>query len=575
MNDQRNLLLAIVISVLILVGFQWLMPHTKPPLAMLAQPSPAAGQMDGGRTPGVPQTAMAPLPSLAVPDRAQVINEGQRIGIATPVVSGSISLVGGKIDDVVLTGFHETPDPKSPEITLMSPTGTANPYYAQFGWVAADSGIKLPNADSVWHTVGPNAQLTPDHPINLTWDNGEGLRFVRTFQVDDAYMFSITDRVENYGAAAKTLFPYAYISRAGTPKTAGTYILHEGPLGVLDGSLKEVKYDDLRKERQMEYTGTGGWIGITDKYWLTALVPNQGTANSAKFRYYTGSDAQDHYQVDVTGSDPVEVPANGASESAYHFFAGAKTVNLLDADSQKYGIEKFDLAIDFGWFWFLTKPFFYLLRMLREVLGNMGLAIIAMTILIKLAMFPLAHKSFTAMSKMKVLQPQLKVLQEKYADDKAKLQTEMMELYKREKVNPASGCLPMLIQIPVFFALYKVLYVTIEMRHAPFIGWIHDLSAPDPTTIFNLFGLIDWVPPAAVAHLGIWPIIMGVTMWLQQKLNPQPADPMQAKMFQILPFVFTFMLGQFAAGLVIYWAWSNTLSILQQWVINRKAGVKS
>ena len=481
--------------------------------------------------------------------------------------------MGGKIDDLTLVGYHETPDPQSPEISLLSPIGTATPYYAEFGWVTSDASVKLPTAETIWQ-ADATATLTPEHPVSITWDNGEGLRFVRTFQVDATYMFSITERIENYGTTEKALFPYAYISRTGTPKTAGTYILHEGPLGVLDGSLKEVKYDDLRKERQIVNKGTGGWIGITDKYWLTALVPNQIAANTARFSY-VGNDNLDHYQVDVTGADPITIAPNASAESSYRFFAGVKTVNLLDADSQKYGIDKFDLAIDFGWFWFLTKPFFYLLRMLKEVFGNMGLAIIAMTILIKLAMFPLAHKSFTAMSKMKVLQPQLKVLQEKYADDKAKLQTEMMALYKREQVNPASGCLPMVIQIPVFFALYKVLYVTIEMRHAPFIGWIHDLSAPDPTTIFNLFGLIPWTPPEAVAHLGIWPIIMGVTMWLQQKLNPQPADPMQAKMFQILPFVFTFMLGQFAAGLVIYWAWSNTLSILQQWVINRKAGAKS
>ena len=566
MNEQRNLIIAIVLSVMTLVGYQYLSPRPQPPL-------PATEQ--GAITPTAPNVAAAPVMSPVAVDRAQIITEGRRIPVTTPVVHGSISLVGGKIDDLVLTGYRETLKADSPEIALMSPVGSANPYYAQFGWVSSTGGLKLPGADTIWQTVGPISELTPSHPVSLTWDNGEGLRFVRTIQTDETYMFSITDRVENYGTNAATLFPYAYISRTGTPKVAGTYILHEGPLGVLDGSLKEVKYSELQKERQEEFNGTGGWIGITDKYWLTALVPNQGTTNSAKFRYYTGETSQDHYQVDVTGTDPVNVAAGSATESAYHFFAGVKTVHLLDADSQKYGIEKFDLAIDFGWFWFLTKPFFYLLRMLKDVLGNMGLAILALTVLIKLAMFPLANKSFVAMNKMKVLQPELKKLQDRYADDKARLQQEMMALYKREKVNPASGCLPMLIQIPVFFALYKVLYVTIEMRHAPFIGWIQDLSAPDPTTIFNLFGLISWAPPEAVAHLGVWPIIMGFTMWLQQKLNPQPADPMQAKMFQFLPFIFTFMLGQFAAGLVIYWAWSNTLSILQQWIITRKSGAKS
>ncbi len=573
MNDQRNLALAIVLSVLILFGFQWVWPHFFHPLV-----APQT-QLDGAPTPtpgANPDQKSVAAPALPLPqDRAHVVGENRRIQVVTLSAHGSISLTGGKIDDLVLEGYHETPDPQSPDISLLSPQGTATPYYAESGWVAADASVKLPNAETLWQATNDSAPLTPDHPVSLTWDNGDGLRFVRTFQVDDSYMFTITDRVENHGSTAKTLFPFAYISRTGTPKTAGTYILHEGPLGVLDGSLKEVKYDDLRKDKTVDYKGTGGWIGITDKYWLTALVPNQATANSAKFRYYAGTDNQDHYQVDVTAADPVAVDAGASAENSFRLFAGAKSVNLLDADAQKYGIDKFDLAIDFGWFWFLTKPFFYLLRMLKDLIGNMGLSILAMTVLIKLAMFPLANKSFTAMGKMKRLQPELKKLQERYADDKMRLQQEMMDLYKREKVNPASGCLPMVIQIPVFFALYKVLYVTIEMRHAPFIGWIKDLSAPDPTTIFNLFGLIPWTPPEAVAHLGVWPIIMGFTMWLQQRLNPQPTDPMQAKMFQILPFVFTFMLGQFAAGLVIYWAWSNSLSILQQWVITKRAGARS
>jgi YidC/Oxa1 family membrane protein insertase len=565
MNDQRNLILAIVLSVLILFGFQWIWPHFAPP-----PPAPVTG------APAVTPTQSVTAPALPVAqDRDQIVGESRRIQISTPSAHGSISLTGGKIDDLVLVGYHETPDPKSPEISLLSPHGSAEPYYAFSGWVSADTSVKLPTSDTIWQPPISNAELTPDHPVSLTWDNGNGLRFVRTFQVDANYMFTIIDRAENYGTSEQALFPFAYITRTGTPKTAGTYILHEGPLGVLDGSLKEVKYEDLRKEHTVDYKGSGGWIGITDKYWLTALVPNQATPNDAKFRYYSTGDAQDHYQVDVTATNPLTVAPGASAENSFRLFAGVKSVNLLDGDAQKYGIDKFDLAIDFGWFWFLTKPFFYLLRMLKDLIGNMGLSILAMTVLIKLAMFPLANKSFMAMGKMKQLQPELKKLQERYADDKMRLQQEMMDLYKREKVNPASGCLPMLIQIPVFFALYKVLYVTIEMRHAPFIGWIKDLSAPDPTTIFNLFGLIPWTPPEAVAHLGVWPIIMGFTMWLQQKLNPQPADPMQARMFQILPFVFTFMLGQFAAGLVIYWAWSNTLSILQQWVITRRAGAKS
>ncbi len=597
MHDQRNLLLAIVLSVLILVGFQWLMPHHPP----VEAPSPVSDSQS--QNAAVSANGEAAIPPAATdnapPLRSQIIAEGKRLPIRTASVHGSIALQGARLDDLTLVGYHETPSPDSPEITLLSPVGTQLPYYAEFGWVSSDPSVKLPGPDSIW-TPGTNtAELTPDHPVSLAWDNGEGLRFVRTISVDDQYMFTIDQRVENYGAKPVVLFPYSFINRTGTPATAGTYIMHEGPLGVLDGCLRDkVTYDDLRKEKAWGFfdmfsrcdvdikynsgnksgigtvNGTGGWAGFTDKYWLVALIPDQKSKNSARF-IYDGLAARDHYQVDFAGTDPVTIAPNGSADVTSHVFAGAKSVNLLDADSQKYGIDKFDQAIDFGLFWFLTKPFFYLLRALREALGNMGLAILAMTVLIKLAMFPLANKSFVAMSKMKVLQPQMKALQERYADDKMKLQQEMMALYKREKVNPASGCLPMLVQIPVFFALYKVLYVTIEMRHAPFIGWIKDLSAPDPTTLFNLFGLIPWTPPHMVEHLGVWPLIMGLTMWGQQKMNPQPTDPIQAKMMQFLPLIFTFMLGQFAAGLVIYWAWSNTLSILQQWVISKTAGARS
>lgn len=573
MHDQRNLLLAIVLSVLILVGFQWLMPH-HPPAPV--QPSATAAQGQSA----VPENGEAPPPPAgaaaesAPPLRSQVIAEGKRLPVRTAAIHGSIALQGARLDDLTLVGYHETPSPKSPEITLLSPVGTELPYYAEFGWVSSDPSVKLPGPDTIW-TPGANSdELTPQHPVSLAWDNGAGLRFVRTIGVDDAYVFTVTQRVENYGAKAVALYPYAFINRTGTPQTAKTYIMHEGPLGVLDGTLQEHKYDELRKDGQVSQKGTGGWIGITDKYWLTALIADQKAANTSRFSYIS-TGGRDHYQVDVTGSDAVTVAPNGSAEVTSHMFAGAKSVNLLDEVSQKYGIDKFDLAIDFGWFWFLTKPFFYLLRELKNVLGNMGLAILAMTVLIKLAMFPLANKSFVAMNKMKRLQPQMKAIQERFADDKMRQQQEMMSLYKREKVNPASGCLPMLVQIPVFFALYKVLYVTIEMRHAPFIGWIKDLSAPDPTTIFNLFGLIPWVPPHMFQHLGVWPIIMGLSMWGQQKMNPAPADPIQAKMMQFLPLIFTFMLGQFAAGLVIYWAWSNTLSILQQWVIAKTSGARS
>jgi YidC/Oxa1 family membrane protein insertase len=577
MTDQRNLILAIVLSVAIMLGFQYLFPHKQaeqpqgqPPAAGEQQataPQPAvSGQTSGGASVGVPSGTAAQAGQALSRDEA--LAKSRRIAISTPSLHGSISLSGARVDDLVLASYHEDPDPKSPEIDLLSPSGAPNPYYAEFGWVPVDPAVKVPGADSVWQPARPGVELTPDTPLVLTWDNGDGLRFVRTFAVDKEYMFTVTQRVENYGTKPVALHPFALVARTGTPKTAGMYILHEGPLGVFDGTLKEIKYDDLKKEGSQRFKTEGGWAGITDKYWLTALIPPAKTEVTGRW-VHLRTDTSDRYQVDYL-APPVTVEPGKGQDADFHLFAGVKKVALLDAYGEKLGIDKFAYAIDFGWFWFLTKPFFYLLQMLHAALGNMGLAILGMTVLIKLAMFPLANKSYVAMSKMKKLQPEIQKLQERFGDDKMRQQQEMMALYKREKVNPVSGCLPMVVQIPVFFALYKVLFVTIEMRHAPFYGWIHDLSAQDPTNIFTLFGLIPWTTPSFM-HLGVWPLVMGVTMWLQQKLNPAPADPVQAKMFQFLPIIFTFLLANFASGLVIYWAWSNTLSILQQWVIMKKA----
>ena len=574
MNEQRNLFLAIALSVLILFGFQWLFP-SKTPAPESAPATTAAG------TPPVPTSGDAAVPApaqtaaqMAVKSRTDALAAAKRIRINTPTLHGSLSVTGARLDDLTLAGYHETADPTSKEIELLSPTGAAHPYHAEFGWVPVDAGIKTPGPDTVW-SVAQGNELSPGNVVVLNWDNGDGLRFVRTVSVDENYMFQIAQRVENYGTKPVTLHPFGLISRTGTPKTEGMYILHEGPLGVFDGTLKEHKYDDLKKLSTERNKTTGGWIGITDKYWLTALVPDQKEELTGRFVHQRADNA-DRYQVDFTGAAKVVAPGT-AAETTFHLFAGAKLVSLLDHYTEKFGVERFDLAIDFGWFYFLTKPFFYLLKMMNSGLGNMGLAILALTVLIKGIMFPLANKSYASMSKMKLLQPQVKALQERFGDDKVRLQQEMMALYKKEKVNPVSGCLPILIQIPVFFALYKVLFVAIEMRHAPFYGWIKDLSAQDPTTIMNLFGLIPWDPALylpAFLHIGVWPLIMGATMWLQQKLNPQPLDPVQAKMMMFLPVVFTFMLGQFAAGLVIYWAWSNILSIAQQWLIMRKYGVK-
>jgi len=566
MTDQRNLLLAIVLSIAILLGFQFLYE------------GPKVQQRQAEQARQTEQTVNVPAPTAQAPeapkDRPQLLAEqfaaGTRVKIATPSLHGSVNLQGGRIDDLTLANYHVTPDPKSPEIVLLSPAGAPNGYYAEFGWVPEDRSVPTPDANTRWTAQG--TELTPDKPLVLTWDNGKGLVFERTVAVDPDYMFTITQRVRNTGSAPVRLLPYSLVSRHGTPFTEGFYILHEGPLGVFDGKLYETKYDDLKSAKTVTKQTTGGWIGITDKYWLVSLVPDQKQAVTARFLHNTRG-TEDRYQVDAMADQPLEVAPGATAEQTARLFAGAKQVKLLDAYAEKYGITNFDLAIDFGWFYFLTKPFFYALDMLARLIGNFGVAILIFTVIVKAVFFPLANKSYHAMAKMKKLQPQMQQLRERFDDDKARLNQEMMALYKREKVNPMAGCLPIIIQIPVFFALYKVLFVTIEMRHAPFYGWIHDLSAPDPTTIFNLFGLIPWNPPAMLM-LGAWPLIMGVTMYLQQKMNPAPPDPVQQKVFAFLPVVFTFMLASFPAGLVIYWAWNNTLSIIQQWIIMRQDGVK-
>ena len=384
-------------------------------------------------------------------------------------------------------------------------------------------------------------------------------------------MFKVTQLVENKTNKSITLYPYGLISRTDVPETLGFFILHEGLIGVFNGNLEELDYDDLEDTKVETRTSQGGWLGITDKYWLMALIPNQKEKFTGSFRHNL-SENRHKYQADFVGQGKI-VPANSSASTTHQIFAGAKEVKLLDGYSEQHGIVRFDLAVDFGWFYFLTKPIFYVLEYFYRLLGNFGLGILLLTVLIKLAFFPLANKSYRAMSRMKQLQPKMMKLRERYPDNKQKLNESMMKLYREEKVNPAAGCLPIMVQIPVFFALYKVLFVTIEMRHAPFFGWIQDLSAADPTSIFNLFGLIPWNPPE-ILLIGIWPLLMGVTMWLQQKLNPAPADPIQQKIFMFLPIVFTFMLARFPAGLVIYWAWNNILSIAQQWYIMRRMGVK-
>jgi YidC/Oxa1 family membrane protein insertase len=570
MTDQRNLILAIVLSIAILLGFQLLYEGPRVQQRQAAQQA----QQQSEQMAGVPSSSTSAPPAAGgqdmAKDRTQLIAEqfaaGQRVKIDTPSLHGSVNLVGGRLDDLTLATYHETIDPASPEVVLLSPAASESPYYAEFGWIAEGQAAAAPGPDARWTLASP-ATLTPDSPLTLTWDNGQGLVFERVISVDREFLLTVSQKVRNAGTTAAHLLPYGLVSRHGTPKIAGNYLQHEGPLGVLEGRLVEEKYADLKTAGTVSRKSVGGWIGITDKYWLVSLIPDSQDEVNARFLHTTRG-PQDRYQVDVM-APAVDVAPGATAQTTTRLFAGAKLVHLLDAYADRFNITNFDKAIDFGWFYYITRPFFYALDFLARLFGNFGVAILVFTVIVKAAFYPLANRSYQAMSKMKALQPEMQKLRERFDDDKTRMNQELMALYKREQVNPVAGCLPILIQIPVFFALYKVLFVTIEMRQAPFFGWIHDLSVADPTTVFNLFGVIPWTPPSML-QLGAWPLIMGVTMWLQQKLNPAPPDPVQQKVFAFLPIMFTFMLASFPAGLVIYWAWNNFLSIIQQWSIMRQ-----
>ena len=577
MLDQRNLLLAILLSVAIIVGFQYF--YEAPRMRQLAEQqaaeqATAPGEEPGGppRAPGdVPAPPGAPTaPTVEAPEsRAAALEKTPRIKVDSPRLRGSISLVGGSIDDLTLIEYYETVDPDSPQITLLSPRGSAGAYYAEFGWVPADPSVSVPRGDIEW--VADSPVLRPDRPVRLTWDNGSGLRFVRQIAVDETYMFSITQRVENKSDTAVTLYPYGLVARSGTPEGGrfGFYI-HEGPVGVINGELKEKDYDDLKEDGPFEWVSNGGWMGIKDQYWLVALVPDQEGEGKVRF-IHNQRNGDDKYQVDFRRG-PFTVPVGGSLNVTDRLFAGAKEIRVLESYKDELGIERFHMAIDYTKLFFLTIPLHKVILYFDRLLGNIGLAILLLTVLVKLVFFPLANKSYKSMSKMKKLQPKMIELREKYKDDKQKLQQEMMALYKAENANPMSGCLPIVIQIPVFIGLYIVLLVTIEMRQAPFYGWVNDLSAPDPTSVFSLFGLLPFDLPVVLA-IGVWPLIMGLTMLLQFRLNPQPADPMQARIMMMLPLFFIFLFARFPAGLVIYWTWNNLLSIAQQWFIMRRAGV--
>ena len=574
MERNKNVLLAIALSAAVLFLWQY----------FVATPSMKAEQArQATLSRQVKKTT--PAPSAALPGvttasghmtrEAALKAGGKRVVIDTPMVDGSILLKGARIDDLRLKKYRETVDPKSPEIVLLAPRSTDYPYYAEFGWVGAAG---MPDGNSNWTQVN-GGTLAPNHPVLLRWDNGHGLVFTRSIAIDDKYMFTVTDAVSNRGGAPVNLFPYGIVARQGTPKEVANMSLHIGFVGVANGSEQDAKYTDFKEPGTpaKKFSSTGGWLGITDKYWMAAVIPPQN--ENFEGEYYGGKNGAgvDSFQSDYRLGQRAIAP--GATVNVTHkLFAGAKVVDILRGYQDTQNIIHFDKAVDWGWFFFLTRPFFWLLNILNKALGNFGLAILALTVVVKLVFFPLANASYRSMSKMKKLQPQMEELKKTHKDDPQKLQVAMMELYKREKANPVSGCLPILLTIPVFFSLYKVLFVTIEMRHAPFYGWIHDLSAPDPTSFLNLFGLIPYNPhsvlPAFLSFLsiGVWPIIYGITQWMQTKLNPPPPDPVQAKMFAFMPLIFTFMFATFPAGLVIYYAWNNLLSVAQQWFIMKREG---
>jgi len=602
MLDNRNTILAVILSGLVLIAWQYFYNIPQMEKQRAAQQAQAELQKNAATQPAdnssatntPPQAGSAPAPTTAAPaagggpvvDRDTAIAATPRVKIETPTLIGSISLKGARIDDLSLVKYRETVDPNSPPIELFAPSNTASPYYSEFGWVpAAGSTVRLPNQDTTWQQES-SGSLTPSSPLVLKYDNGEGLVFHRTIAVDDHYLFTVRDEVTNTGNAPVTLYPYALISRGGTPPVSGYSILHEGFIGYLgDQGLQELTYKKV-DEQAVPFTNvTNAWLGITDKYWAAALLPD--TNQTLMQAHFSTGGTQKRYQADyLLPAQTINIGGTGSANA--RVFAGAKEASVVGLNfpfvgfggyNQQLGLNHFDLLIDWGHFYFITKPMFLALDFFYHLVGNFGIAILLVTVIVKLLFFPLANKSYASMAKMKSVQPQLQALKERYPDDKVKQQQEMMEIYKKEKINPIAGCLPIAIQIPVFFSLYKVLFVTIEMRHAPFYGWIKDLSAPDPTNLFTLFGLLHYDPTQIplFGHylaLGIWPLIMGVTMWFQMKLNPTPPDPTQQLIFGWMPVIFTFMLAGFPAGLVIYWAWNNTLSVLQQSFIMRRNGVK-
>lgn len=570
-TDSGNLIAAMVLCVLVIVGWDYFFLSPQREAAKRAQIEQQTAAPSATGAPAVPGAPAGPATAAGPQPREAVIAAtGARLRFDNGKVDGSIRLTGGQIDDLRLQNYRETIDPKSPEIVFLSPQGSVGATFAEIGWTAAPgSATAVPGSSTVW--TASATTLTATSPATLTWDNGQGLVFTRTIALDENYMFTITDKVENKSGAPVTLYPYALVAREGEPKHEANWILHEGLVAVLGGELKEADYAELRDAEapEMKFESKGGWLGITDKYWMATIAPPQNEQFNARFSITKGP--VETFRTDyILGAR--NIAAGGTTTVSHNFYAGAKLVPLIETYEEKLGIARFGMSIDWGWFAFFTWPMYYALHWLNMIVGNYGIAIILFTIAIKILFFPLANRSYESMTKMKKVQPQIKELQELYKDDRLKLQQEQIALFQREKINPMMGCLPILIQIPVFFALYKVLFVTIDMRHAPFFGWIQDLAAADPTSLFNLFGLLPYAVPSWL-QIGVWPVIMGLTMWFQTKMNPPATDPVQQQMMVIMPPMFTYLMALFPSGLVIYWTVNNVLSILQQWLIMRRLNV--
>ncbi len=553
-----NLIAAIILSVAIVFGWQHF--FERPRLKEIAENNKAYNEQMALLKKKIPENK-----EIKFIDRAETVNSSQRIKINSNALSGSIPLQGLRFDDLTLLRYKQNLDENSPSVELFSPSNSENSYFAEIGWRSNDLSINYPDNNTIWQA--DKETLGENETINFKWINQQNVKFNVSVTLDDNYLFTIKQSIENHSGRPISTQSYGLINRSYEHKPDNMVnILHQGMIGAIKGELQEYSYDKIKDSKKQSFSGEVNWLGITDKYWLAAMIPDKSEQYSANYNYAIKIGV-DKYQADfITNSKLIE--DGGSFVITHHLFAGAKNVDLLDKYEQQYGIKLFDRAIDFGWFYILTKPIFNAMNFFYSYVGNFGISIMIVTILIKLVMFTLANKSYRSMKKMKKLQPEMMLLKELYAEDKARLNQEVMGLYKREKVNPISGCLPLLVQIPVFFSIYKVLYVTIEMRHAPFFGWIRDLSAPDPTTVFNLFGLLPFTSPSFLM-IGVWPLFMALTMYFQQKMSPQPADPVQAQVMKFMPLMFLFMFSGFPAGLLIYWSWNNILSIVQQSYINK------